>query len=110
MNRVLGADTAAVAPRMPLRRRSPHSAGHTHPPWEGPFRFRESRICAGGLRGTGFTLPGIPPTELVHNARIARTITTGGPDPADVRELQPDGDKQAKYLYADRREKLRRRS
>lgn len=59
-----------------------------HLGWHGASRFWEFRIHAGELRGSGFTLPGFPTIGLGHNEHLAWAMTTGGPDTADIFELQ----------------------
>ncbi len=71
----------------------------THLPWSGPFRFWELRIHAGALRGSGFTLPGIPYIGLGHNESVAWAMTTGGPDTADAYELMLDGENPTRYFH-----------
>ena len=58
-----------------------------HLGWFGPSRFWEFRIHADGLRGSGFSLPGVPYIGLGHNENVAWAMTTGGPDTADIYEL-----------------------
>jgi acyl-homoserine-lactone acylase len=70
-----------------------------HLPWNGPFQLWEFRIHAGGLRGSGFTLPGVPYIGLGHNGDVAWAMTTGGPDTADAYEIRLDGEHPTKYLY-----------
>ena len=71
-----------------------------HLAWEGPSRFWEFRIHAGELQGSGVTLPGSPYIGLGHNRKVAWAMTTGGPDTADVYELQLDAS-GARYRYDD---------
>jgi acyl-homoserine lactone acylase PvdQ len=83
--------------------------GDTHLPWDGPFRFWEFRIHAGGLRGSGFTLAGVPYIGLGHNENVAWAMTTGGPDTADAYELKLDTAGPARYLYDGRWRELKKR-
>lgn len=69
-----------------------------HLAWFGPSRFWEFRIHAGGLHGSGVTLPGSPYIGLGHNADVAWAMTTGGPDTADIYELMLNED-GTKYRY-----------
>ncbi|MGA9117639.1 MAG: penicillin acylase family protein, partial [Bacteroidota bacterium] len=90
----------AVSPR----RSSPGAPillGDLHLPWEGPYRMWEFRIHAGPLKGSGFTLPGIPYILLGHNERVGWSMTTGGPDVADAYELTLDTkqDSPARYRF-----------
>ena len=70
-----------------------------HLSWWGPSRFWEFRIHAGELEGSGVTLPGAPYIGLGHNSRVAWAMTTGGPDTADVYELQLNPADPRQYLY-----------
>jgi acyl-homoserine lactone acylase PvdQ len=81
----------------------------THLPWQGAYRFWEFRIHAGGLRGSGFTLAGVPYIGLGHNENVAWAMTTGGPDTADVYELKLDGDNPTRYLYDGQWKELKKR-
>jgi acyl-homoserine lactone acylase PvdQ len=83
--------------------------GDTHLPWHGAFRFWEFRIHTSGLRGSGFTLAGIPYIGLGHNEDVAWAMTTGGPDTADVYELKLDGENPSKYLYEGQWKELKKR-
>lgn len=70
-----------------------------HLGWFGTSRFWEVRIHAGGLHGSGFTLPGSPYIGLGHNADLAWAMTTGGPDTADIFELTVNAENPMQYLY-----------
>ena len=70
-----------------------------HLSWTGPSRFWEFRIHAGELAGSGVTLGGAPYIGLGHNSRVAWAMTTGGPDTADVYELQLNPADPRQYLY-----------
>lgn len=72
-----------------------------HLSWFGPSRFWENRIHAGDLHASGVTLAGSPYIGLGHNAHIAWSMTTGGPDTADVFELTLNMDDPTKYRYND---------
>jgi acyl-homoserine-lactone acylase len=80
-----------------------------HLPWDGPYRFWELRIHAGGLCGSGFTLPGMPYIGLGHNENVAWAMTTGGPDTADVYELKLDGETPTRYYYDGQWKELKKR-
>lgn len=70
-----------------------------HLSWWGISRFWEFRIHAGEFVASGFTLPGFPTLGLGHTRTVAWAMTTGGPDTADVYELEVrDGDPPA-YRY-----------
>jgi acyl-homoserine-lactone acylase len=81
----------------------------THLPWQGAFHFWEFRIHAGGLRGSGFTLAGVPYIGLGHNENVAWAMTTGGPDTADAYELKLEGENPTKYLYDGQWKELKKR-
>ena len=93
-----GSNQWAVAP-------SRSASGHAillidpHLAWWGPSRFWELRIHAGDLHGSGVSLAGIPYIALGHNANVAWAMTTGGPDTADVYELQLDPENPNRYRY-----------
>jgi acyl-homoserine-lactone acylase len=103
-----GSNQWAVSPR-----RSAEDAAilciDPHLSWWGPSRFWEFRIHAGALHGSGFTLPGCPSIGLGHNADVAWAMTTGGPDTADVYELQLNPDDPSKYRYDGQWRNLTRR-
>jgi acyl-homoserine-lactone acylase len=105
-----GSNQFAIAPSRSAVA-GPILLGDTHLPWDGPYRFWEFRIHAGDLRGSGFTLAGIPYIGLGHNENVAWSMTTGGPDAADAYELTLDGDKEnpATYLYDGQWRELKKR-
>ena len=103
-----GSNQFAVAPRRTAVG-APILLGDTHLPWDGPFRLWEFRIHAGGLRGSGFTLPGIPYIGLGHNEHVAWSMTTGGSDTADAYELQLDGEPPTRYRHDGQWKELKRR-
>lgn len=72
-----------------------------HLGWWGVTRFWELRIHAGDLVGSGVTLPGAPYIGLGHNENLAWAMTTGGPDTADVFELELDPENHYRYRYDD---------
>ncbi|MDZ7684179.1 MAG: penicillin acylase family protein [Gammaproteobacteria bacterium] len=72
-----------------------------HLDWWGVTRFWELRVHAGELHGSGVGLPGSPYIGLGHNENVAWAMTTGGPDTADVFELELDPDDYARYRYDD---------
>ena len=59
-----------------------------HLDWTGPSRFWEFRVHAGDWHGSGVTLAGSPYIGLGHTRHLAWAMTTGGPDTADVYELE----------------------
>ncbi len=70
-----------------------------HLGWWGPSRFWEFRVHAGEWQGSGFTLAGQPYIGLGHNADLAWAMTTGGPDTADIYELELNPDNPLQYKY-----------
>ncbi len=70
-----------------------------HLSWFGPSRFWEFRVHAGEWHGSGFTLAGFPYVGLGHNADVGWAMTTGGPDTADVYELELNGETPPQYKY-----------
>lgn len=69
-----------------------------HLPWGGPSRFWEFRVHAADWQGSGAALPGMPYVALGHTRYLAWAMTTGGPDTADIYELELDYD-GASYRY-----------
>lgn len=72
-----------------------------HLGWWGVTRFWEVRIHAGALTGSGVTLAGSPYIGLGHNENLAWAMTTGGPDTADIFELELDPENHNRYRYDD---------
>lgn len=72
-----------------------------HLAWFGVSRFWEMRIHAGELHGSGVGLPGSPYIGLGHNENVAWAMTTGGPDTADVYEIELDPEDPDRYLFDD---------
>lgn len=89
----------------------PILVGDMHLPWHGTYRFWEFRIHAGPLRGSGFTLAGMPYIGLGHGEHVAWSMTTGGPDTADVYELrlQWEAGNPTRYFYDGGWRELRQR-
>ncbi len=93
-----GSNQWAVAPERsasgkPLLLIDPHLS------WWGPSRFWEFRVHAGDWQGSGVGLAGSPYIGLGHNARLAWAMTTGGPDTADVYQLELHPDDPNQYRY-----------
>lgn len=90
---------------------APILLGDMHLSWDGPYRFWECRIHAGELKGSGFTLPGVPYIGVGHNDCVAWSMTTGGPDAGDAYELKLDNDgaSPTKYFYAGQWRELKQR-
>ncbi len=81
-----------------------------HLAWDGPSRFWEVRMHTGDLHGSGVTLPGSPYIGLGHNEHVAWAMTTGGPDTADVFEIDLRGDDDAlQYKFDGEWKDLERR-
>jgi len=80
-----------------------------HLGWFGVSRFWEFRIHAGELVGSGFSLPGMPYIGLGHNENVAWSMTTGGPDTADIYVLELHPDDPTKYKYDDEWRTLEKR-
>lgn len=70
-----------------------------HVPWDGPFRFYEFRLHAGGQDLSGFAPVGTPFLGLGHNAFLGWACTTGGPDTTDVYVEQMDPANPKRYRY-----------
>ncbi|UCF37344.1 MAG: penicillin acylase family protein [Acidobacteriota bacterium] len=80
-----------------------------HLSWFGASRFWEFRIHAGEMKGSGFTLPGFPTIGLGHNEHLAWAMTTGGPDTADVYEIQLGEEDPGSYYFDGQSRPLSRR-
>ena len=61
--------------------------------------FYEARLHAGDLQICGMTVVGTPFIGLGHNRYISWAATTGGPDCADVYELEINPDNPMQYKY-----------
>jgi len=72
-----------------------------HLSWWGLSRFWEFRVHAGDWHGSGFTLPGSPYIGLGHTRHVAWAMTTGGPDTADVYELELHPEDPTRYRWED---------
>ena len=70
---------------------------HVH--LEGPFRFHEFRMHAGGCDLSGFAAAGMPFLGLGHNAYLGWACTTGGPDTTDIYVEQTDPSNPKRYRY-----------
>lgn len=70
---------------------------HVH--LEGPFRFYEFRMHAGGHDISGFSAVGSPVLGVGHNAFLGWACTTGGPDTTDVYIEQTDPAHPLRYRY-----------
>jgi len=72
-----------------------------HLSWFAPSRFWECGIHAGDLHASGVTLAGSPYIGLGHNENLAWSMTTGGPDTADIYKLTLKLGDPTKYKYDD---------
>ena len=70
-----------------------------HLDWTGPSRFWEFRVHAGDWHGSGVTLAGSPYIGLGHTRHLAWAMTTGGPDTADVYQLELHPTDKTLYKY-----------
>jgi acyl-homoserine lactone acylase PvdQ len=70
-----------------------------HLSWLGRQRYWELRLHAGDIHVSGFATAGFPYVNLGHNRHVAFAHTTGGPDTADVYELQLDPANPARYRW-----------
>ena len=70
-----------------------------HVQLEGPFRFYEFRMHAGGHDLSGFGAAGSPFLGVGHNAFLGWACTTGGPDTTDVYVEQTDPANPRRYRY-----------
>lgn len=68
---------------------------------EGPFRFYEFRLHAGGHDISGFAPAGSPFLAVGHNAFLGWACTTGGPDTTDIYVEQTDPANPRRYRYDD---------
>lgn len=87
---VSGTRTASGAPIALI---DPHlnffSSGHWH----------ETRLHAGAVQVSGMSVVGTPFVGLGHNQYISWAATTGGPDCADVYELEINPENKLQYKY-----------
>jgi penicillin amidase len=84
-----------TADRVPIALIDPHlnffSSGHWY----------EARLHAGDLQVAGMGIAGTPFIGLGHNEYISWSATTGGPDCADVYELEISPENPLQYKYDD---------
>src|SRR5690606_16938583 len=59
-----------------------------HLTWEGLAVFYEAHVVGDKLEMHGFFMVGVPMVALGHNGKVGWAATTGGPDTADVYELE----------------------
>ncbi len=70
-----------------------------HVPWFDVFRFYEFRAHAGPYEVSGFGPLGSPLIGLGHNAHLAWSCTTGGPDTTDIYVLETRPGRPPQYRY-----------
>jgi acyl-homoserine lactone acylase PvdQ len=70
-----------------------------HLAWEPETRFYEAHVHGGGLDVFGFSILGTPLPALGHTDTFALALTTGGPDCADVYEVQLDPENPRRYRW-----------
>lgn len=70
-----------------------------HLPWKDEYRFHEAGTEVGSDRRYGFFPVGLPYVGLGHNAHVAWSCTTGGPDTADVYHIKRHLDDPLLYEY-----------
>lgn len=77
-----------------------------HVGWHDEWLFYESHLHGGDLNVFGFSLVGTPFIGLGHNDYISWAMTTGGPDTADVYEVEFDPESLT-YQYDDETRKIK---
>ena len=84
-----------------------------HLSWYEQFRFYECRLYGGGIQFSGLVIVGTPFSGLGHTKYLSIAMTTGGPDTADIFEVEIDPENSTRYRYdgewralSVRREKL----
>ncbi len=70
-----------------------------HLNFETSGHWMEARLHAGEMQAAGMCIPGTPFIGLGHNQYISWAATTGGPDCADVYELDINPDNPLQYQY-----------
>ena len=70
-----------------------------HLTWEGLAVFYEAHVFGDALEMHGYFLVGSPLLAFGHNGYVGWAPTTGGPDTADVYELELNPDNQGQYKY-----------
>ncbi len=72
-----------------------------HEDWDGPGRWYEAHLHGGALHAYGFTRPGLPVLWIGHNDHLGWSAAPGGPDAADVFEIELDSASGSRYRYDD---------
>ncbi len=70
-----------------------------HLTWEGMAVFYEAHVFGDRLQMQGFFLVGSPMLALGHNGNVGWAATTGGPDTADIYQLELNPDNRLQYKY-----------
>ena len=84
-----------TAPGVPIALIDPHLNFFTTGHWY------EARLHAGDIQAAGMGIVGTPFIGLGHNTRLSWAATTGGPDCADVYELDINPQNPLQYKYDD---------
>ena len=90
---VVGAGRTAIG--APIALIDPHLS------WDGPNRFYEAHVHGGALGFYGFSIVGTPLMALGHTDVLSFSVTTGGPDCADIYEERVRPENPREYLYND---------
>ncbi len=70
-----------------------------HREWHGAARWYEAHLHGGALHAFGFTLPGLPVFLTGHNDHLGWAAAPGGPDGADVYEIELESPTASRYRY-----------
>ncbi|MEX2015528.1 MAG: penicillin acylase family protein, partial [Candidatus Hydrogenedentales bacterium] len=70
-----------------------------HLTWEGMAVFYEAHVFGDHLEMHGYFLVGSPLLAFGHNGYVGWAPTTGGPDTADIYELELNPENQGQYKY-----------
>jgi len=82
-----------TAQGVPIALIDPHLSFETSGHWY------EARLFAGEIEVSGMCVVGTPLVALGHNRRISWAATTGGPDCADIYQLEINPDNANQYRY-----------
>jgi acyl-homoserine lactone acylase PvdQ len=70
-----------------------------HLTWEGMAVFYEAHVFGDNIQMQGFFLVGSPTLALGHNGHVGWAATTGGPDTADIYQLELNPANRMQYKY-----------
>lgn len=70
-----------------------------HLTWEGLAVFYEAHVFGEAIQMQGFFLVGSPLLALGHNGHVGWAATTGGPDTADIYQLELNPANRMQYKY-----------